>query len=261
MDNNISIKEQIILSEKKENVIHSKNKNKGKNTIKNNIINKNPKKRKRNYSPSMDIEENQVFDDKNNINIRKKRMKVPLRNLIERITLDEENDKIDKIKIKDNNKIKAKNKNKGIKIFSDMSVSEISNNLFKNFYPCLLPPYYPEQIKEQIIDSQLDKLIFNFNNSINDKSTKMKIKINQSMDYLRELAEKQGEWISNEYNEQLYDDHIGNDLEDYDESDSNNENNSRNTYPEEESSENENDDENNFNYDDYVYNDDYPDEE
>ena len=261
VDNNISIKEQNIMFEEKKDFIYSKNQNKDKNTIKNNMINKNPKKRKRNYSPSMDIEENEIINDKNNINIRKKRMKVPIRKLIERINLDEGNDKIDKYKIKDNNKIKSKNKNKGIKIFSDMSVSEISKNLFKNFYPCLLPPYYPEQIKEQIIDSQLDKLIFNFNNSRNDKSTKMKIKINQNMDYLRELAEKQGEWISNDYNEQIYDDHVDNDHDDYDESDSNNENNSRNTYPEEESSGNENDDENNFEYDDYEYEDDSPDEE
>ena len=43
-----------------------------------------------------------------------------------------------------------------------MSISEVSNNLFKNYYPCILPEYYQDQISEQIIQNQLDKLISNF---------------------------------------------------------------------------------------------------
>ena len=266
-DNDISIKEQSFSHVEHKNNIQSNIKNNDKNSLKNNRINKNPRKRKRDYSPNMDImniEENQISDEKNNINNRKKKMKIPLRKLVERISLEEKNDNLDKIgknKAKNNNKNKTKNKKKGIKIFSDMSVSEISNNLFKNFYPCLIPPYYLEQIKDQILENQLDKLISNFNNSKNDINTEAKIKINQNMDYLRQLAEKQGEWISNEYDEQIYDDNIDNNPDDYDESDSNNENNSNNTYPEEESSETEGGGENNFEYEDYDNNDDYGDDE
>lgn len=253
-DNKISIKEE---NQSKENItnIQSQKKNINKLLLKGNLLGKNQKKRTRDYSPSMDIEEEQISNNKESFNNRNKRMKVPLRKMVERISLDNENEN----KIKNKNNMKGtKNKNKinkkkGIKIFSDMSVSEISNNLFKNFYPCLLPPYYPDQITEQIIDNQIDKLITNFNHSKDIKYQESKIKINQNMDYLRQLAEKQGEWISNVNDEQIYDDYEE-DVYDDDKSDSNNENNSNNTYPEDESIENENED-NNFDYEDYDNND------
>ena len=76
-----------------------------------------------------------------------------------------------------------------------MSISEVSNNLFKNYYPCVLPDYYTEQISQQIIDNQIDKLTSNFIKEKNDLMKNKKIKINQNMDYLRQLAEKQGEWM------------------------------------------------------------------
>ena len=76
--------------------------------------------------------------------------------MIERISLEDEND----TKILNKNNIEGnKNKlnSKGIKIFLYISVLEITNNLFKHFYFCLLPTYYPDQIKEQIINNQIDK--------------------------------------------------------------------------------------------------------
>ena len=251
----------------KENINNTKSKKKTNNKITsiNNLLNNKSKKRTRDYSPSMDIEEEQISNNKDNtINKRNKRMKVPLRKLVERIHLDEKKEQKD-IKVikskesKDNNKKQIKKR--GIKIFSDMSISEISNNLFKNYYPCLLPPYYPDQIQEQIIDNQIKKLISNVNVKNNDKKKENEIKFT-SINYLRELAEKQGEWITNEdYNDIIYDDKEDKDEEDYDKSDSNDENNSNNTYPEDESIENE-EEENNYNdYDDYDNNEDYNEED
>jgi hypothetical protein len=249
--NEIQLEEQDI--SKKENIINDniKIKKKNKNNLKDELLNKKTHKRIRDYSPTMDIEEDQS-------NNRKKRMKVPLRKMVERIHLDDKDERNKSTKnSKENNNLKINKKKRGIKIFSDMSVSEISNNLFKNYYPCLLPSYYPEQIKQQIIDDQLEKLISNFNQSKNEIIINNKIKIQQNMDYLRQLAEKQGEWVPS-YPEDDYDDRVDKDDEDYDESDSNNENNSNNTYPEDESVENE-DEEDNFGdeYGDYDNNEDY----
>ena len=154
-------------------------------------------------------------------------------------------------------------KKRSIKIFSDMSISEVSNNLFKNYYPCVLPDYYTEQISQQIIDNQIDKLTSNFIKEKNDLMKNKKIKINQNMDYLRQLAEKQGEWIDQ-----------GQDVDDrgdnYDEEDepenksydSNDENNSRNEYPEDESIEQQEEQEGDFdeNYDYYENDGNYDDE-
>lgn len=238
---------------KKENIINGNGQINKKNNkkIEENLLGKKPHKRIRDYSPTMDIEEDQS-------NNRKKRMKVPLRKMVERIHLDDKDERnISTKNSKENNNQKINKKKRGIKIFSDMSVSEISNNLFKNYYPCLLPSYYPEQIKQQIIDDQLEKLISNFSQSKNEININNKIKIKQNMDYLRQLAEKQGEWVPSYPDEDYYNKEDKND-EDYDESDSNNENNSNNTYPEDESLENE-DDGNNFGdeYDDYDNNEDY----
>jgi len=248
--NSIQLEEQDI--SKKENIIND-NVKINKKSKKNNedLLGKKSHKRTRDYSPMMDIEEEQN-------NNRKKRMKVPLRKMVERIHLDDRDERnISTKNSKENYNLKINKKKRGIKIFSDMSVSEISNNLFKNYYPCLLPSYYPEQIKQQIIDDQLEKLISNFSQTKNDIMINNKIKIKQNMDYLRQLAEKQGEWVPS-YQEYDYDDQGVKDEEDYDESDSNNENNSNNTYPEDESIENE-DEENDFGdeYGDYDNNEDY----
>ena len=262
MENNkILLTEEIKSKENKINIQTHKKNNKNYISLKDNLFGKNPKKRQRDYSPSMDIEEEgQISNNKDSINNRNKKLKVPLRKMVERLSLDNENDNkiINKNNIKGNKNKNRLNKKKGIKIFSDMSVSEISNNLFKNFYPCLLPPYYPDQIKDQIIDNQIDKLITNFNRSKDINYKENKIKINPNLDYLRQLAEKQGEWISNGNDEQQYDDHEENSYDD-DKSDSNNENNSNNTYPEDESIENENEDNNFEDYDYYDNNEDYED--
>jgi len=170
-------------------------------------------------------------------------MKLPLRKLVERITLKdpEENDKNKKLNSNSNpNKnINHKKKKRGIKIFTDISISEVSNNLFKNYYPCLLPDYYTDQISNQIIENQIDKLMSNF---IKEKSIEInnkKLKINQNMDYLREIAQKQGEWIEqNQFPEEQNDNNNINNEEDEQGNksyDSNSENNSKNSYPEDES--------------------------
>ncbi len=115
-----------------------------------------------------------------------------------------------------------------------MSISEISNNLFKNYYPCILPEYYQDQISEQIIQNQLDKLISNFITEKKEELKNKKIKINQNLDYLRQLAEKQGEWVDYENVDDRYQE---NEEEEkgYKSYDSNSENNSNNSYPEDES--------------------------
>ena len=224
---------------------------KSKNKDKYNLLSNKPQKRNRDYSPSKDLEdEDEIMQDNNNINNNKKnkikRRKVPLTKLVERITLNdpEENPK------------KTKKKKRSIKIFSDMSISEISNNLFKNYYPCILPEYYTDQIYNQIIENQIDKLMSNFIKEKKDEIKHKKIKINNNMDYLRSIAAKQGEWI--EY-EQNYDDNDYNNDEEkgYKSYDSNSENNSKNSYPEDESIEEEREQNFEDNYDYYENEDDY----
>ena len=244
----------------KENKTNLNNKLKEKPQNKNEtnfLLNNKPQKRKRDYSPLMDLEndDNEEInneDDINNININNKnnnikkstnkRMKLPLRKLVERITLKEpeENDKNKKLNSNSNpNKnINHKKKKRGIKIFTDISISEVSNNLFKNYYPCLLPDYYTDQISNQIIENQIDKLMSNF---IKEKSIEInnkKLKINQNMDYLREIAQKQGEWIEqNQFPDEQGDNIINNEEDEQGNKsyDSNSENNSKNSYPEDES--------------------------
>ena len=242
----------------KENKTNLNNKLKEKSQNKNEtnfLLNNKPQKRKRDYSPLMDLEndDNEEInneDDINNININNKnnnmkkstnkRMKLPLRKLVERITLKdpEENDKNKKLNSHPNKNINHKKKKRGIKIFTDISISEVSNNLFKNYYPCLLPDYYADQISNQIIENQIDKLMSNF---IKEKSIEInnkKLKINQNMDYLREIAQKQGEWIEqNQFPEEQNDNNINNEEDEQGNKsyDSNSENNSKNSYPEDES--------------------------
>ena len=206
----LSLEEQIPYDSQKENQTNIKSKSKIKSHHKNDpnysLINK-PQKRARDYSPEMDLEdEEEEINNTNNINknIKKhnnKRMKLPLTKFVERLTLNDpdENPK-NKVSKSVNKSTSNKKKKRGIKIFSDMSISEISNNLFKNYYPCILPEYYMDQISEQIIKNQIDKLSSNFLKEKKEEVKNKKIKINQNMDYLRELAEKQGEWVDYEQN-------------------------------------------------------------
>ena len=268
----------------KENKTNLNNKLKEKSQNKNEanfLLNNKPQKRKRDYSPLMDLENddneeinneddinNIIINNKNN-NMKKssnKRMKLPLRKLVERITLKdpEENDKNKKSNSNSNpNKnINHKKKKRGIKIFTDISISEVSNNLFKNYYPCLLPDYYTDQISNQIIENQIDKLMSNFIKEKSIEITNKKIKINQNMDYLREMAEKQGEWIEhNQSPEEQYDNDNNNEEDEKGNKsyDSNSENNSKNSYPEDESIVEEEEQEQDFDeqYDYYDNNDDY----
>ena len=264
--------EQIPYESQKENQTNVKSKSKMKFNPKkesNFLLNNKPRKRTRDYSPSMDLEdEEEEINNKNNINknIKKhtnKRMKLPLTKFVERLTLNdqEENTKNNKSK-SDNKPISNKKKKRGIKIFSDMSISEVSNNLFKNYYPCILPEYYMDQISEQIIKNQIDKLSSNFLKEKKEEVKNKKIKINQNMNYLRELAEKQGEWVDYEQN---YDEK-GDDNEDeekgYKSYDSNSENNSKNSYPEDESIVEEQEDDKDFDEKyDYYENDGYDNED
>ncbi len=162
-------------------------------------------------------------------------------------------------------------KKRKLRIFGDMSSSEISQNLFKNYYPCIIPSYYPNQIKTQIISSQINKITKNFEairklkeNEITKKLTQNEIRILEKLklnhnpielknninksnnnytnnnnyiipNYLKEYAENNGEWINeNEYYDGIERLEESNEYED----DSNNENNSINTYPDEEKSDN-----------------------
>ena len=261
MDKELSLEEKIIPKSQQENISNIKlnlnNKNidfKKKGEY--NLINNKPQKRTRDYSLMEDLEdEDEIMNESNNDNKKNKnkKRKVPLIKLVERITLNDpdknKNDKSSK------NKNKSKKK-RGIKIFSDMSISEISNNLFKNYYPCILPEYHIDQISHQIIENQLDKLISNFLQEKKEEINNKKIIINQNMDYLRKIAEKQGEWIDSEKNYDVkYDD---NKVEEQENKsyDSNSENNSKNSYPEDESIEEE-EREKNFEdeYNDYPYED------
>ena len=244
-ENELNLKNEILINS------NFKEKNDHKKTKNINKISNKPQKRKR--PQEMDI------DEENNININiniNKKKKVPLIKLVERINLNDPENTLPK-----NSENQIPKKKRGIKIFSDMSISEISNNLFKNYYPCVLPEYYQDQIKEQIIQNQLDKLVSNFITEKKDEIKNKKIKINQNMDYLRQLAEKQGEWV--DYNQNTDDKYQENEEEEkgYKSYDSNSENNSINSYPEDESVEQE-DYEQDFGdkYDDYD-NGDYGDEE
>jgi len=268
----LSLEEQIPYDSQKENQTNIKSKSKIKSHHKNDpnysLINK-PQKRTRDYSPELDLEdEEEEINNTNNINknIKKhnnKRMKLPLTKFVERLTLNDpdENPK-NKISKSDNKSTSNKKKKRGIKIFSDMSISEISNNLFKNYYPCILPEYYMDQISEQIIKNQIDKLSSNFLKEKKEEVKNKKIKINQNMDYLRELAEKQGEWIDYEQNVDEKGDNNNEDEEQgYKSYDSNSENNSKNSYPEDESIIEEQEDDKDFDEKyDYYENDDYNDE-
>ena len=268
----LSLEEQIPYDSQKENQTNIKSKSKIKSHHKNDpnysLINK-PQKRTRDYSPEMDLEdEEEEINNTNNINknIKKhnnKRMKLPLTKFVERLTLNDpdENPK-NKVSKSDNKSTSNKKKKRGIKIFSDMSISEISNNLFKNYYPCILPEYYMDQISEQIIKNQIDKLSSNFLKEKKEEVKNKKIKINQNMDYLRELAEKQGEWVDYEQNVDEKGDNNNEDEEQgYKSYDSNSENNSKNSYPEDESIIEEQEDDKDFDEKyDYYENDDYNDE-
>ena len=267
----LSLEEQIPYDSQKENQTNIKSKSKIKSHHKNDpnysLINK-PQKRARDYSPEMDLEdEEEEINNTNNINknIKKhnnKRMKLPLTKFVERLTLNDpdENPK-NKVSKSDNKSTSNKKKKRGIKIFSDMSISEISNNLFKNFYPCILPEYYMDQISEQIIKNQIDKLSSNFLKEKKEEVKNKKIKINQNMDYLRELAEKQGEWVDYEQNADEKGDNNEDEEQGYKSYDSNSENNSKNSYPEDESIIEEQEDDKDFDEKyDYYENDDYNDE-
>ena len=246
-ENESNLKNEIIINS------NFKEKNGHKKTKNINKISNKPQKRKR--PQEMDIDDEDNININTNTNINKKK-KVPLIKLVERINLDDPENAPPK-----NSGNQIPKKKRGVKIFSDMSISEISNNLFKNYYPCVLPEYYQDQITEQIIQNQLDKLVSNFIADKKDEIKNKKIKINQNMDYLRQLAEKQGEWV--EYNQNTDDKYQENEEEEkgYKSYDSNSENNSINSYPEDESVE-QDDYEQDFGdkYDDYD-NGDYGDED
>ena len=212
----------------------------------------------------------------------KKKKTTSIRQMMERINLDS---KYDYSKLKYNDIEKRKSS-----IFGDMSASEISKNLFNNYFPCIIPPYYTNQIKNQIISNQIDKITKQFNvirklnnNEIskieNKKFEKVKLKksykINNNNSIytndknknivsksIREFIEKNCEYI-NEYD---YDELIQKEkLNEYVNNDNNNENNSKYTNQEEERSISEEayngDIENNSfddgeNYYDYIPNDD-----
>lgn len=53
-------------------------------------------------------------------------------------------------------------KSRQIKIFSEGKMSSsLLQNIFKNYYPCTIPPQYSTQIKNQIIHNQMNRIIDN----------------------------------------------------------------------------------------------------
>ena len=106
-----------------------------------------------------DLKEKNEYNNK----LEKKRIN-SIRQMMERIYIDKKNN----YSLLNQNEIN----NRKIKIISDVSSSEISENLFKNYFPCIIPSYYPNQIKTQI-----DKIKnFDLNRKINleEKGNKFK---------------------------------------------------------------------------------------
>ena len=106
-----------------------------------------------------DLKEKNEYKNK----LEKKRIN-SIRQMMERIYIDKKNN----YSLLNQNEIN----NRKIKIISDISSSEISENLIKNYFPCIIPSYYPNQIKTQI-----DKIKnFDLNRKINleEKGNKLK---------------------------------------------------------------------------------------
>ena len=106
-----------------------------------------------------DLKEKNEYNNK----LEKKRIN-SIRQMMERIYIDKKNN----YSLLNQNEIN----NRKIKIISDISSSEISENLIKNYFPCIIPSYYPNQIKTQI-----DKIKnFDLNRKINleEKGNKLK---------------------------------------------------------------------------------------
>ena len=106
-----------------------------------------------------DLKEKNEYNNK----LEKKRIN-SIRQMMERIYIDKKNN----YSLLNQNEIN----NRKIKIISDISSSEISENLFKNYFPCIIPSDYPNQIKTQI-----DKIKnFDLNRKINleEKGNKFK---------------------------------------------------------------------------------------
>ena len=106
-----------------------------------------------------DLKEKNEYKNK----LEKKRIN-SIRQMMERIYIDKKN----------NYSLLNQNEknNRKITIISDISSSEISENLIKNYFPCIIPSYYPNQIKTQI-----DKIKnFDLNRKINleEKGNKLK---------------------------------------------------------------------------------------
>ena len=260
---------ELNLNEKKKlinkNIVHqNKIKNsKGRHNLQNIINQKNINLKEIFSSPTNKKRIREKDEEENIKNIEKKKKIKPIRQMMERIHLDKNYN----YSLLNQKEIKKRK----LRIFGDMSSSEISQNLFKNYYPCIIPSYYPNQIKTQIISSQINKITKNFEairklkeNEITKKLTQNEIRILEKLklnhnpielknninksnnnytnnnnyiipNYLKEYAENNGEWINeNEYYDGIERLEESNEYED----DSNNENNSINTYPEEEKSDN-----------------------
>ena len=125
------------------------------------------------------------------------------------------------------------NKNRTIKIFSDVSdLYEMSFNLYRNYFPCdIIPNYYPQQIKTQIITKQIKKIQNDFSIERNIKLNEMRQIVSKDSykNYLNLIdtnAENNydGDYEDNEEEDNMYGDND-------DDDDSNDENYFRNDYP------------------------------
>ena len=172
-----------------------------------------------------------------------------------------------------------KSPSRSVKIFSDMSSSSsISRNLFKNYHPCVIPSFYPSQIRAQILSTQISKIKDNFDSMRNLKlnstrkllnkkdEVELKEKLlvhntfpikNQSKSFFSKMksrAESNAQWVNYgenfangiifDTNQYLDEDDDDEDYQYGDDEDSNSENNPNNDYPSSESEENEFEEEN-----------------
>ena len=128
------------------------------------------------------------------------------------------------------------NKNRTIKIFSDVSdLYEMSFNLYRNYFPCdIIPNYYPQQIKTQIIAKQIKQIQ-------NEFSIERSVKLNEMRKLVSKDSYRNYLNLIDTNGENNYDgDYEDNEEEDNiygDDDDSNDENYFRNDYPDKSESE------------------------
>lgn len=118
----------------------------------NSYIKRNNKKRLREERDA-NKDNNNAFSNVINLSlpIKKKAKNKSIEHMIERITL---NDKEEHFRART------------VKIFSDgimPASSYLLKNLYKNYYPCIIPEHYSSQVRDSIVTNQINKIVTNMN--------------------------------------------------------------------------------------------------